>query len=193
MVSTASMKPPSNGMRCLPAVLISCPLASRVMARRGGLRPQGLDQSLELGVIRLDLGELLGIAESSGVIPRVAVEADERRERVAIPRMLREIVLESLDRIGAAAARVERHGMDVSIARTVWLELGGASELCKRFVLALQPHKREPERVMQARILGRDLDRVAQHGLCIGVAPKLAVEVCKIGSRRAIGGAQAQR
>ena len=104
-----------------------------------------------------------------------------------------EIVLESLDRIAAAAARVERHGIDISIARAVRLELGGAGELGKRLVLALQPHQCEAQRVMQACVLRRGFDRLAQHALGVGVTPKLPVEIGEIGRGRAKGRTEPQR
>src|SRR5262245_44476175 len=94
-----------------------------------GLRFQRLDQGLELSVRWLDLRKLLGVGERCSVISRIAVEANERQKRVAIARMPGEIVLESLDCVAVAAARVERHGIDIDIARTVRLEFGGAGEL----------------------------------------------------------------
>ena len=47
--------------------------------------------------------------------------------------------------------------------------------------------------MMQACILWRGLDRLAQHALGIGLAPKLPVEVGEIGCGRAKGRAEPQR
>src|SRR5262249_1431772 len=98
-----------------------------------------------------------------------------------------EIVLESLDSLAVATARVERHGIDIGVARTVRIEFGGAGELGKRLVLALEPHQSEAQRVVQACVLWRGLDSLAQHALWRGVAPSLAGEIGEIGGGRAIG------
>src|SRR3546814_3200066 len=64
-------------------------------------------QTCALPIFWLGLRELLGVFERTGEVARLAVEADKRGERVAVSRMPREIVLQRLDRLGAAPARIE--------------------------------------------------------------------------------------
>ena len=110
---------------------------SRLGRGASRLAPQRLDQAFQLGIVWLGLRKLLGVFERTGEVARLAVEADKRGERVAVSRMPREIVLQRLDRIGAAPARIEPNRIDIGIAGAVGLELGGAGKLGDRLVLLL--------------------------------------------------------
>ena len=107
--------------------------------------------------------------------------------------MPREIVLERLDRIGAAPGQIEPNRVDIGIAGAVRLELGGAGKLGDRLALALPPHEREAERMMEPCVPRRGFEPLAQHALRVRVASELAVEVGEIGRRRSIGWAQTKR
>src|SRR5208282_1335521 len=73
------------------------------------------------------------------------------------------------------------------------IEFGGTAQFVKRLVGSLKPQKCQAERVMKAGILRRSKERGPQYTLTVGLPPKPAIKIGKVGRGGRILRAQPQR
>src|SRR5262245_46467586 len=78
---------------------------------------KSLDEAGHVAVIGRDPREPLGIFERRRKLAGIAIEADEREQRVAIGRMARQSLLENRHRLAGAPGGMQRSAVDVGVSR----------------------------------------------------------------------------
>ena len=91
-------------------------------------------------------------AERRRYIPGVAAEAYQCKQRIAIIRMLAEILSKDSHGLFRPPRRIEAHGIDVNISRLPRLQLGSKTQFGKRIAEPLLPHQCQAKCVMGCRI-----------------------------------------
>ena len=86
-----------------------------------------LDQTREIAIVRRDPRQPLGIGERGSGFSGIAVEADERTQRVAILRMARQALAENRQSVSGAPGRMQPDGIDIA-----YLAWSGASSAALR-------------------------------------------------------------
>jgi hypothetical protein len=86
---------------------------------------------------------------------------------------------------------MQRHRVDVSVARAIRLELGSAAKLDQRRYGLLEPGECKAQRMMQAGILRGSADCRAQHAFSLTVAAQLPIKIGQVDGRGCVLRAEA--
>src|SRR5580700_3137650 len=154
------------------------------LLRLARLGAQLLDQARDVRIGGREPPELLRVSQRRRGVSGLAVEGNQRLENVAIVRVLLQALREDRHGVAGAAGGMQRHRVDVKIARAAGLELDRPVQLVKRIGGALHAHQGQAERVMQAGVARRGRERRAQRALPLPVPAELAIEVGEIDRRR---------
>ena len=96
---------------------------------------------------------MLCIFKRRARIAGVAAERNECQQGVTIVRMPRQIFFEFRHRVAHAPGRMQGNRVDIRISGLIRIEFGGAMQFAERIVGPFLPHKRQAERVVQARVM----------------------------------------
>jgi hypothetical protein len=129
---------------------------------------------------------LFGVGERSLEVAPVPAEADEAYQRVAVVGMAREVVLESHYGFAMTSRRIERHRVDIGIARRPWIEFVRAPELRECLVELLPADKGDAERVVEPGVIGRAGKCRPEDPLAIAIAAELAIEISEVRGCRGV-------
>ena len=95
---------------------------------------QRFDQSCHFVVGWVDLKQLLRIMERGRDVSRIAAEADQREERIAINWMPSQVLFESNHRLVGTSSRVQSDGINISISRLIRVKFDCPVQFIERLV-----------------------------------------------------------
>ncbi len=133
-----------------------------------------------LGILGIELAQLVRVSQRGFAGARLDGQERERRQHVAVVGMLLHRVVQHLQRLRGPARVIETHRVDVGEAPAFRRELHGGAQLRQAFGLALLAHEREPQCVVQHRSARIARETLAQRGLGFAVCAAGTIQVGEV-------------